>query len=877
MRQLSRLSIVITILLGGLLISGSVLARVEQMSPHQQQIEGTCDELQVIFVVDQSSSMSLKVEGAPASDPDGLRFYGPAKAVETLSSLRYQTYQTSTMRVALVHFGDKPRLVMPWTVLTPTTQIEHQKLQQRLSSFFAPIDSLGNTNVLAAFQTASSLFNQAPLQVGACPARAVVVLTDGQPYVPTEGFSWSAHMTELAVYVQSYMSPPEHQIYVIGIDKANTYWDRVKPYWDEAAGDPAKVVRAEDESHMASLVIGIAEEMARLLRVTGGEATMECVSSGRLSVPPFIQQIQLTLIKPSPDLHLIVLDESGRQLEESRSDVSVTVEGYDEPIESLTVLTPRPGIWTIQTQLPTDAKNRCQIRMIKFGAEASMKSPDPGVDTPVQFRRMPVILQVVDASGHALPDYDDPYYALKMDMSLVGPSGSDQPVILDANPGYEYRGETILIDSGSHSLEVRATSHNVDGSEYVVFDRTIAAFQVLPARFVMTGGPSGLAAQHVEIPLEFATVAGQHPVQIDLLPVVSVVVTCENETLPLTLTVGQDGTYQAAFRPDRAGRCMLAYQATVDTPRGSVSLGGDQIAFEVFPTKLVRPEIVAPTGESFVATDMFLHPTGLPLEVQLVDESNNEIGPGEIGAANPMSVFEIRVLDADHNDRSSEVELINTGKPGLFRLASNTLGPGEYEITILPATEIGRDYVWQVWEKEHWSRTLRGRVNPVFFVLAGAIVTVIGSGAGLARARIRAGINPLSGYVEVFQEVPALDETTYRKIVLRRQLPKRNRAVITTARGIAGVIERVLPISLSGGPIKYILVTCSTDADSQADRARAEVVFRNGKKHSVLLDPAQPAIPLSLGFLIEKGPRKGRPPGDIAEPADSFSKPADRR
>jgi len=782
------------------------------------------------------------------------------------------------MRVALVHFGDKPRLGMPWTVLTPTTQIEHQALQQDLSSFFAPIDSLGNTNVLAAFQTASSLFNQAPPQVGTCPTRAVIVLTDGQPYLPGAGFSLSAHMTELADYVHDYMPPPEHQIYMIGIDKANTYWDRVKPRWDEVAGDPAKVIRAEDESHMASLVIGIAEEIARSLRVIGGEAKMECVSGGRLSVPPFIQQIQLTLIKPSSDLHLIVLDENSRQLEESRSDISVTVEGYDDPIETLTVLNPRPGIWTIQTQLPADAKDRCQIRMIKFGAVASLESPDPGVDTPVQFQRMPVVLRIVDASGHALPDYGDPNYVLEMDMNLVGPSGSDQPIVLDASPGYEYHGETIPIDSGQHSLEVRATSHNPNGSEYVVFDKAIATLQVISVRFVMTESPSGLAAQHVEIPLEFATVAGQQPIQIDLSPAVSAVVTYQNEIIPLTLTIGQDGIYQAAFHPEHTGRYILSYQAAVDTPRGSVSLGKDQITFEVFPTKLVRARIVAPPGDSFVATDMFLRPTGLPLEVQLVDEDGNEIGPGEVGAANPMSIFEIKVLDAEHNDLSAEVELINTGKPGLFRLASNTLGPGEYEITILPATEISRDHVWQVREEEHWSRTLRGRVSPLFFVLIGAVVAAVGSGAGLVRARIRAGRHPLSGYIEVFQEVPALlDETTYRKIVLKRQLPERNRAVITPARGIAGVIERVLPISLSSGTIKRILVTCPTDADSQAGRARAEVVFKSGEKRSVLLDPAQPAIPLSLGFLVEKGPRKGRPSGDIAEPADIFGTPTDRR
>ena len=175
------------------------------------------------------------------------------------------------------------------------------------------------------------------------------------------------------------MTPSGHRIYVIGIDKANNYWQDVKPYWDKVTGDPGKVVKADNEAHMGSLVIGIAEELARTLRPSIGrpDYVIQCVAD-KVAVPPFVQQVKLTLVKPSRDLHLVVLDESGRALDPSRSDISVLVDGYDEPIESLTVLGPQPGIWTITTRLPADAVGRCQIPHALFQRRAQAHAPRRG-------------------------------------------------------------------------------------------------------------------------------------------------------------------------------------------------------------------------------------------------------------------------------------------------------------------------------------------------------------------------------------------------------------------------------------------------------------------------------------------------------------------
>ena len=819
----------------------------------QQPPEGECDELQVVFVIDQSGSMSLEIEERLPSDPNGLRFFGPATAAKTFSALRYQTYPSATMRIAMVYFGDKAELAMPWTTLDATTQAEHDTTKQKLAPFFAPVESMGNTNVLAAFQVASSLFDQAPPQTGECPTRAVIVLTDGKPYVHVEGFAWGDHMTELASYVQQYMSPPDHRIYVIGVDEQNTYWDTVGPYWETAAGDPLKVVKAESEDHMASLVIRIAQDLATTLRRTGTKATMECVSEGRLPVPPFVQQLQMTLVKPSLDLHLVVLDESGRQLEPLRNDVSVTVEGYDEPVETLIVNNPPPGVWMVQTKLPVAVgkEDPCQIQMIKFEAVGQLMSPDK-TDAAIQFKRLPVVFQVVDTEGDPLPDYGDAQYALDMDVRLVGPSKQEQILTLDLNPGQEYAGETIPLEASTNQLQVEGTSRDPDGKEFTVFDKSISTIQVKPVMLELIDGPSGVLEQYVEVPLKFAiVVTGQQPIQLDLPTAISGTLTHGDVVSPLLFAVDQDGAYKTAFFPDKDGRYTVDCQVTVETPRGRTSVGDYQASYDVFPVerigaRLSRPEqdnllfkanLIKPAADHFVATDPLLRATGLVLEVQMIDEDGKAISPGDVGAANPMSVFGIKVLDKDSMEIDVDLELVNTGKPGLFRLSSNTLGMAKYQVVVTPSTELGKGYAWA---GDRWAQTLHGDINPLFFVVLGAGIIAVGLVTGVA-LRLRAlAVHPLTGYLEVFQEVPdPFDNSMYRKPVFRKQLPRRNRVVLR----------------VPGNIIRQIKVTCPTPADSKAGRAYVEVRFKSGPPKKVTLDSLTPAMSLGSGFFIEKGPK----------------------
>lgn len=820
----------------------------------QQQPGGVCDELQVVFVVDQSLSMSAKVQGAPASDPEGLRFYGPKYAVETLSAMHYNVYMTDTIQVAVVYFGDTPSVQLPWTSLEAVNDVEHEKAMAQLAPSFEPVKNRGNTNVLKPFQTASSLFNQIKAQANGCPARGVIVITDGRPSLLDKNFIWTEHMEELIQYAQQYMPTPDHQIYVIGIDKADNYWNDVKPYWDRVTGSPERVVKAQNQQHMASLIVDIIDKMTKSLGTEG--PNIECVPGRDFPVPPFLQEIRLTLIKPSPDLHLDVVDESAKKLESSRTDVSVTVKGFDEPIETLIVSTPRPGIWQVQTLLPPDAENRCLIRKISFKAVGELVSPDPKASNPpIQFKRMPVVFRVVETGGGSLPNYADPKYELDLAASLVGPSQISQSLALSRGAGYEYSGEAIPLEAGENAIHLSAKSHNPDGSEYKVFEEATTSFQVTPIRLVMTEGPTGVVKQYSEVPLTFATVVTeQQPILLDLPTTFTATLTYQEVVTPVAMSAAQDGTYQGLLHPVHEGKYTLDYQATVDTPDGRVLLSKEQLTFDVFPTTMVKAEIVKPFDERFTATDVILQPTGLVVEVQIVDENGKEVGPGEVGAANPMAVFDIKVLDKDHNDLSDKFSLTNTGKPGLFRLEGAELGAGQYEVTVLPATTLGSDYVWA---DKSWSRTFQGEINRLFFALLAAAAGAIGLLIMFARGEIKARRHPLSGYIEVFREIPQqvfdgetldAENATYRKTIVKTQLPRdRNKKVIRVGGGGGAA---------GAGALKRIIVTCPSEADSKAGIAHARVEYKSGGESNATLSPEAAPTSLKMGFFIEKGPRK---------------------
>ncbi|MEI8305528.1 MAG: vWA domain-containing protein [Chloroflexales bacterium] len=858
---------------------------VSASSAAQGTQNGQCSELQAVFLIDQSGSMS---DTSSPSDPQGLRYFGPQRAVEILSALRYQSYRDSTMKVSVVNFGTQPATALPWTELNATNQVEHQKIQQTLAPSFASAN-LGFTNHRAAFENAASLFavlddrRKPPDPAHPCPDRAVILLTDGAPQLSDNDASdfYVNHLTDLAGYVRRYMPSPQYHIYVIGIDAGNNYWDKVRPYWEAVTSDPSRVVRVNTPAEMGAQVLSIVEELTRSLALgtSGGVPTTACVSNGKLVVPPFVQEIRLTLIKPDPGLNLQVEDTPGHLLNPSRTDVKVSVEGLKDPIETLIVQRPQPGIWSVLTHLPPPpTPNACQIRVLSFSAAAQATMPSP--KETVQFKRMPLSFQIADGSGAALPDYGS-QYPLNVEARLVNATGTqNQPIQLNTGANYTYDGAIIPFDSGPHRVEVRATSRDPNGSPVVMLDfKPVANLDVAPVTLSLNGLATPRLPQYGTTPISLTLTTGQGPVALDV-PVTVTVNLIAGAGAPVTLapTDAGGGIYTLDLKPDQAGAYRLEYRGVVSTPTGERELGAGSLNFDVIPTTRIDARIISPTDNNFVATDWLLRPTGLVMEVQMVDETGKDVSPGAVNAADQQRVLKANVLDAQQNVILKDAVLDGLGKPGLFRLNAKSLGPGKYTVVLEPTAPLGEGYVWTV---PRWSREVSGQINPLFFGVLFLTLVVVGGGI-LATIRERyARRFPLSGYINVYIELPTIDGETYRKTVYRRQLPQRNRIVLTSSRGLAGWIERTIGVTLGGGqsiPFKRIVASCQTEAQSNAKLAHMQITLRNGQSLSTVLGPDTPPIGLPMGYALEKGPRTDVLSG-MGSPdsvSDSFNTPTRR-
>lgn len=734
-----------------------------------------CKELQIVFLTDQSGSMGGLEAGSTVhpnpNDPLKLRFFAPKHAVEMLGPLRYGSHPDSSMRVALVHFGDRPEIGLNWTVITPTNEIEwKQQLHGIAQTLKADQDrwtksNLGGTNFVRAFQAAASLFNQLPPQVGDCPYRAIVLLTDGKPEQPDPGFTVPKHFAELQDYLSKYLPRPNYEIYVIGMSE-DTYWTETEPSWLKVAGDAKNVgqVKTQDEvgRRFKDILIPLAD------RLPGTRVIKESICPGEVFIPPYLQWVAFILYKSSeqPD-HLQVEDGKGI-VAPTRTDVTVTVEGFDSPIETVRVTKPLPGRWYLRTTLP---RARCDIDKLSITAAGKLVKPSPTDEVPVQYTRLNLSFQIADAAGSPLPDYGSAY-ALDVEARVIDKSAIEDLSVTPAGAGNVFSAPYIPIEDGIHSVEVVATTQDPLGNPITVISQTIATFQVAPLRLTMLEGPTGgTLPQRVPISITLAMVGpSKKPVRVGLPANVTLDVTVRDQTKPITLTTAPDGSFTTTFIPQQVGSHRLAYQGIVILPDGTQKvIGKDQIAFNVSQSILLRPQVISPAQTSFEAADWLGRTTGMVFEVQLVDESGQPIAPGQVVDGDPMKVFQVHVLDSRRQDRSSELVLGMTGQPGLFRAEGKTLEPNEYTVQVLPAAKLKPPYVW---EKTSWTSTFKGERHIGFFALL-ALVGLVALDVGICGSRwLLSRSHPFRGTLVIAELARGVEEET--REVWKQPLPQSN-------------------------------------------------------------------------------------------------------
>ncbi len=110
--------------------------------------------------------------------------------------------------------------------------------------------------------------------------------------------------------------------------------------------------------------------------------------------------------------------------------MAVTLEGYDERIETLTAQLPQPGLWQITNPGPNN-QDGALICILSFIAQGQIQHRKTGRRL-TQFMDEPLKVRIVDIAGQPLPDYHDQRYLPKVKVEIVPPSGITETVTMTA-------------------------------------------------------------------------------------------------------------------------------------------------------------------------------------------------------------------------------------------------------------------------------------------------------------------------------------------------------------------------------------------------------------------------------------------------------------
>lgn len=691
-----------------------------------------CQELEIVIIVDQSGSMPGSEDHPTPNDPNGLRFFAPLRVVRWMgqdfvgaNALRLPSRPVITYHMALVDFGDTARVRLPWTTISPATEQDWQNQAQQIATAIAPFTGdLGNTNMVAALQAASNLFQQRATPSNNCPRRAIFMLSDGMPYVKppdeTQHFSVTEHMRQVQSLIQGELKQLGVDTFITAIDYEGAYWTSMERTWkrilpadDSQKQSYALKVNSEDE---------IGERFVKLL-VELTNRTIEPVTIGPRCVPPYLQEIVLTFYKRDPNEHLQVIDPIG-PLDDTRTDIGVQYIGYNEPIESLRVLRPLPGKWQITTSAP-----RADVIIDEVSLPAAGRLVKPLGTETIQYVQSQVQFYLADSQGQSLAAYSDPLF----DLSIIGNvrTGSQSTLVSFAPTAPQgYGAQWIPVRSGLHQVVVSAKSQQprertppgpVDTAvcEWIPYDvlqdRTIGQFEVAPVQLASLGAPAVQSGTTAGCPLQVGDQAvvryqsqradTQQPVVFSLPVEWEVALQSAASTTPVSVQ-GPDGqgVFTATVEFAQPLKHDLVSLASVRLPDGTAQqVLADKISFDVKPVQKLQAVVRladAPNQPWWwpflswlgltpkqsltqIARDPFWR--WLPTEVEVLvslDGQNPANPTASLALVDPNTIpVSLSVAGAGGADVKT-IALVPTNVPGRYRASVPGLGLGRYEIRV---------------------------------------------------------------------------------------------------------------------------------------------------------------------------------------------------
>lgn len=477
----------------------------EVISPQPLQNALNCYSLDIVFLIDQSLSMSRDDE---PNDPLDQRVNAPRYALDWLANNRLNRMALCPdviHRIGVISFGNEAEIDLEMTEIAP---MSYDEWQPELNILAEKIEErkMGGTNPTNAFAMAKQMLSESgPL--GPLPRkRAVVLLTDGQPCL-TEGciesedqlkefmrklidqvendfpFSDAVKVRDEAVQeavrvyggadqipdevrnqiIVNYPVSNDEQfnsiyIWVVAMNDVKPYLDSIGAQFERIAldhnGDLFDLPR--DPLAVPKIFNEIMSDLAEL------EPSL--LSCGNLPVNPYLSGVLLDIYKAANGLEVEVKYE-GKSIKNGEGDTDFFgLQQYSTygAVEHYTFRTPPAGLWEIVCSDPNGADIaylpfRAQLQMLQPGGILPHYDVDGALYDPVPSHQFFLEYRVMDQST-SLPLNLDPAYPLDMTAVITSPDGQQTDMLFDftGDGVWVSRSPLPVNQMGTHQIVVSA-------------------------------------------------------------------------------------------------------------------------------------------------------------------------------------------------------------------------------------------------------------------------------------------------------------------------------------------------------------------------------------------------------------------------------------
>lgn len=359
---------------------GPAPSAVPQPLP-QPQPQARLRDVDAMLVIDNSGSMfgytCRTRRTVVANDQEQLRIEGAEIIIRALAA----DLRPRETKIGIVTFGDQARLVRPLTQLSN----EDAAIRSELSAAVHNPPCEGETNIVAAITAAQDELRSERANPENIPA--IIFLTDG---APTTGGS-----TDAIARLLDELGDVRFYSVILGQDPA---LDQFKEFWQ---------AEAERRPNVTFYPLSSNEEIAALYKTITTDlngvpdpANVPLLPPGplvRVPIPANVQQVVLTVLKPSASMPLMIQSPDGSDARALPTDRFRPL-SQNSSVDVFVVRRPDAGEWTISapggesvTVLKPEFRSIYEVQLMQPDATSMLSA-----DLPTQLR-----VQVIDSETRA--------------------------------------------------------------------------------------------------------------------------------------------------------------------------------------------------------------------------------------------------------------------------------------------------------------------------------------------------------------------------------------------------------------------------------------------------------------------------------------------